>query len=361
MAMGERGSGLQKVSLSALHFSGIDSLVTPLTRGTGAVFKLHHVLPATPMAFAPNRHLEIAPEFLDRTIRLVLERGYHIVSLDEARARLAEGDLDRPFVCFTFDDGYRDILEHAYPVFKRHEQPFAVYVASDLADGRGDLWWRALEYLLREVDLIELRIDGVMRRFSCKRPGAKSRAYGAIHRWLRHLTERDAREIVADLCRMHEVDVSGLCRELTMSWDEIRELARDPLVTIGGHTRSHVPLGQLSYAEARAEIAASRARVEREVGRPCHHFSFPDEGDGNAGPRDFELAREAGLVTAVTARKGLLKPHHGAALNALPRVAINGDFQKPRYVKVLLSGVPFALLRASEWLAPRRPSASAPA
>jgi peptidoglycan/xylan/chitin deacetylase (PgdA/CDA1 family) len=355
------GSGLQKVSLSALHYSGIDSLVTPLTRGTGAVFMLHHVLPATPMVFAPNRHLEVTPEFLDRTIRLVLERGYDVISLDDARARFTEGDLDRPFVCFTFDDGYRDVLHHAYPVFRRHERPFAVYVASDFADGRGDVWWRAFECLLRETDAIELKIDGVQRRFSCRRPGAKSRAYKVIHRWLSALPERDAREIVADLCRKHDVDVSGLCQELAMSWDEIRELARDPLVTIGAHTRSHLPLGQLSYAEARVEIETSRARTEHEVGRPCRHFSFPAGSGGGAGPREFELVRESGLITAVTAGNGLLKPNHATALASLPRVALNGDFQKPRYVKVLLSGAPFALWRTSGRLALRRPSASASA
>ena len=97
------------------------------------------------------------------------------------------------------------------------------------------------------------------------------------------------------------MDVSGLCSELAMSWDEIRQLAHDPLVTIGAHTRRHIPLGQLSYAEARVEIVESCARVAREIGRPCRHFSFPE---GDAGPREFELAREAGLSTGVPRGKG---------------------------------------------------------
>jgi peptidoglycan/xylan/chitin deacetylase (PgdA/CDA1 family) len=140
-----------------------------------------------------------------------------------------------------------------------------------------------------------------------------------------------------------------------MNWAEIRELARDSLVTIGAHTRRHVPLGPLSYAEARAEIAESCARVGRETGRPCRHFSFPD---GGVGLRDFELAREAGLATAVTSQSGLLKPHHASAMDALPRIALSGDLQKPHYVKVLLSGAPFALDCPSRWSGLRRPSAS---
>lgn len=353
--MGGRGSSIQKASLSALHYAGIDSLAAGLSRGTSAIFALHHVRPAMPMAFAPNRHLEVKPEFLDRTIRLVMDRGYDVISLDDARARLAESDLARPFVCFTFDDGYRDVLQNAYPVFKRYQRPFAVYIASDFGDGHGNLWWRALENLVRNVDALELKIDGTLQHFACKRPAGKMRAYVAIHRWLRRQSEYDAREIVADLCQRHEIDVSGLCGELAMSWAEVRELARDPLVTVGAHTRRHVPLGLLSYAEARAEIGESCARVERETGRPCRHFSFPD---GAVGPRDFQLAREAGLSTAVTSNSGLLKPHHVSAMDALPRIALNGDLQKPHYVKVLLSGAPFTLENASRRLGLRRPSAT---
>jgi peptidoglycan/xylan/chitin deacetylase (PgdA/CDA1 family) len=359
--MGRRGSGILKASLSALHFSGIDNLLGPLTRGTGAVFMLHHVLPATPLAFAPNRHLEVTPEFLDRVIRLVIARGFDIVSLDDAQVRLREGALGHPFVCFTFDDGYRDTFHHAYPIFRRHGLPFAVYVASDFADGRGDLWWLALEQLLRKTETIELRIAGDMRRFSCRRPGEKTRAYRTIHQWLQQVPEADARGIVADLCRAHGLDVSGLCSELVMDWDELRDLARDPLVTIGAHSRSHLPLSQLSYAESRFEIEQSIARIEREIGRPCRHFSFPCRGDGGAEPREFELAREAGISTAVTARSGLLRPDHGLALAALPRIALNGELQKPRYVKVMLSGAPFALWALAGRLYPRGVPADAAA
>ena len=359
-AMGRHGTGILKASLSALHFSGVDNLLTPLTCGTGAVFMLHHVLPATPLAFAPNRHLEVTPEFLDRVIRLVIARGFDIISLDDVRTRLGEGELDHPFVCFTFDDGYRDTLHHAYPIFKRHGLPFAVYVASDFADGRGDLWWLALERLLRKVEGVEIRIAGVMRRFRCRRPGEKTRAYRAIHRWLQQQPEIEARSIVADLCRAHDFDVSGLCRELVMDWDELRDLARDPLVTIGAHSRSHLALSQLSFAESRFEIEQSIARTEREIGRPCRHFSFPYGNDGCVGLREFELVAEAGIATAVTARGGLLRPDHGQALAALPRLALSGDLQKPRYVKVMLSGAPFAMRKLAGWIQPRG-AAEAPA
>ena len=88
---------------------------------------LHQVAPGAPAAFEPNRILRVTPDFLDQTIRQVLEAGFDIISLDDVAARLAGPTHERPFVAFTLDDAYRDNLVHAYPVFKRYGLPFAVY------------------------------------------------------------------------------------------------------------------------------------------------------------------------------------------------------------------------------------------
>ena len=133
-----------------------------------------------------------------------------------------------------------------------------------------------------------------------------------------------------------------------MNWDEIRQLASDPLVTIGAHTRRHYALAKLTLADARAEIGESVRRLEREIGQPCRHFSYPYGDEASAGQREFDLVKELGLKTGVTTRKGLIHPRHASELTALPRVSLNGDYQKPRYVKVLLSGAPFALFNVMQ-------------
>ena len=46
-----------KAALSALHYSGADSMIAPLTRGIGAIFMLHNVRPEKPNSFEPNRIL----------------------------------------------------------------------------------------------------------------------------------------------------------------------------------------------------------------------------------------------------------------------------------------------------------------
>jgi len=341
--MSQRTTTLRKVLLSALYYSGADNLIEPLTRGIGAIFMLHHVRPEKPNLFEPNRILNVTPHFLEPAIRQARASGFEIISLDEAHFRLVEGDY-RPFACFTFDDGYRDNLEYAYPIFKRHGLPFAVYVPSDYPDGRGNLWWLALEKAILELNALSAKIDGGPRRLRCGTPAEKDATFHTIYWWLRSIDEDDARAFVRELCEGIDFDTETLCADLMMTWEEVRQMAADPLVTIGAHTRRHYALAKLTLAEARAEMEESVRRIERETGRACRHFSYPYGDESSAGPREFGLAKELGLTTGVTSRKGLIHREHSSTLTALPRVSLNGDYQHPRYVKMLLSGVPFAVL-----------------
>ena len=127
-----------------------------------------------------------------------------------------------------------------------------------------------------------------------------------------------------------------------MDWEDLAKLAADPLVTIGAHTRRHFALAKLTLPEARDEIVHSLQRIERELGKPCRHLSYPYGDERSAGEREFQLASELAIRTAVTTRKGLIQRRHASAPTALPRVSLNGDYQHPRYVKVFLNGAPFA-------------------
>lgn len=341
---------LLRSTLSALHYSGADRLAAGWTRGVGVIFMLHHVRPPQERSFAPNRILEITPAYLDLVIGFVVDQGFEVVALDDAHARLSEGDFDRPFACFTFDDGYRDNRQHAHPIFRRYGLPYTVYVPGDFPDGTGDLWWLKLERVIGSVDRIELRMNGVLRSFDCSEPGKKYRAFDTIYWWVRALPELECRHLVNELCRRYDVDVDDLCRDLVMTWDELRSLAADPLVTIGAHTRRHMAVGKLNSGEAQLEIVEGRRRLEVELGRPVHHFAFPYGDATSAGQRDFILARELGFKTAVTTRKGLIHRHHTSSMHSLPRLSLNGDYQNLRYLKVMLSGLPFAIWNLTQHL-----------
>ncbi len=332
-----------KAGLTTLFYTGGHRVIAPLTQGVGAIYMLHHVTPEPQRAFEPNRILRITPEFLERSIQVTLDSGFDIVSLDEAHYRLAEGAFERPFACFTFDDGYRDNLTYAYPIFRKYNLPFAIYVPSAFPDGDGDLWWLTLQSVIDKIDRVKLKMDGVVREFECATPIAKDAAFEEIYWWLRQIAESEARAVVHDLARSAGIDWREHGRTLPMSWDEIRKLASDPLVTIGSHTRQHYALAKLTEAEARQEIELGTERLTRELGKRPVHLAYPYGSAEAAGVREFRLVKELGYRTAVTTRKGLIYAEHGEHLTALPRVSLNGDYQDERYLRVFLTGAPFAV------------------
>ncbi len=357
--MSRKSTRLLKAALSALHYTGTGGMLARYTGGDGVIFTLHHVRPEAPEPFEPNRILKITPEFLETVIQRVIEDGFEVLSLDEIPGRLANPEGRRPFACFTFDDGYRDNRDFALPVFKKFGLPFGLYVPTDYPDRKGDLWWLTLEAVIRAATSVAVTQGGKVRHFATGSTAEKETAYYDIYWWLRRLPEIESRAIVAGLAAQHGIDGVKLANECLMTWDELRDLSREPLVTIGAHTCSHFALAKLSDDDARREIVDSVARLEQELGKPCRHFSYPYGDATSAGPRDFALAADLGLTTAVTTEKGLIHAHHRAALTALPRVSLNGDYQDSRYLKVLLSGAPFAFRDVVKRLAGARPRQAA--
>jgi peptidoglycan/xylan/chitin deacetylase (PgdA/CDA1 family) len=330
--------------MEALYFSGAHRMLRPLLGGVGAILTLHHVRPPREDAFQPNRLLEVSPQFLEEVIRELRRSDFDIVTLDEMHRRLKEQDFRRRFVCLTFDDGYRDNAQHALPILRHYDVPFAIYIPTSFPDRAGELWWLTLEAVIARVSRLALVMDGEDRRYDCHSTEAKYELFEHIYWWLRSLdTEEELRETVRDLGARYGVDSGAICRDLCMTWDEIAELARNPLATIGAHTVNHVMIKKATDAAVRSEMQLSASTIEAALGRRPLHFSYPVGDRTSAGPREFRITAEVGFRTAVTTRPGVLFPEHAAHLTALPRISLNGEYQRLRYAKVLLSGAATAL------------------
>lgn len=325
--------------------TGAHRLAAPFTRGPGAILMLHRVAAGPPgrPGYAPNAGLTITPDFLDATLGLVRRLGFALVDLDEAVRRLEEGRCDEPFCAVTFDDGYRDTLTLAAPILRRHGAPWTVYVTPGFADRTARLWWRELEEAIAALDRVETVIGGESLSLPAAGAAEKSSAFEAVYWRLRARPEPELLDAVAGLAAAAGLDPYAFAEAECMGWDELAELAADPLCTIGAHTMTHPRLATLPETAARVEMAQSRAVLEERLGRVVRHFAYPVGDPTSAGPREFALARELGFTSAVTTRPGMLFPEHAGALTALPRVSVSGQWQEIGYLDILLTGAPFAL------------------
>ena len=339
-------AAILKSSLDLLYYSGASALFGRLCSGTGAIFMLHHVFPGGGLkeGFAPNAGIELTPEFLDAVIRMVRKRGFDLVSLEEAVRRIEAGTGNASrFATFTLDDGYRDNLLYAKPVFDAHDCPYAIFVAPSINDGTCQLWWRGLEHAIASTDRVEAYIGGQRFDLAARTPAEKQEAWLRLYWPVRNLEQHSQRDWIATFCERHGVDLGRICTDAAMTWTELRQIAAEPLCTIGAHTINHYAVSQLPPEEALNEMVKSADRIESELGQRPEYFAYPYGDEHSAGPRDFDLARQAGFRAAVTTRKGMIYPGHRHHLTGLPRVSLSGSFQELRYVKTLLTGVPFTI------------------
>lgn len=327
-----------------LWLSQLPVLLRRLSQSRGVIFTLHRVLPDAPAAFSPNAILQVRPDFLGFVIERLRALDIDIVSLDEAIERLAAQSRGRNFVVFTFDDAYRDNLQFALPILKANNCPFTLYVPTKLVDGVGEVWWQALEDIIARQRGIAIPGDGENELFDCASLAGKHQTYARLYGRMRQMPEADRVVLIRNLARDYGFDLELHCRSLIMDWQELRQFADDPLCIIGAHTVHHYELAKLPAEQARSEIVQSVDILKAQLGRAPTHLSYPIGGPASAGPREYGLARELGLRSAVTTRPGGLYGRHRDSLHALPRVSLNGLFQSRRYVDVFATGSLFTWL-----------------
>jgi peptidoglycan/xylan/chitin deacetylase (PgdA/CDA1 family) len=325
----------------AIAATGADRRLSSFARGRGVILMLHHVRPWRPRTFAPNRVLEITPEFLDFALSELRREGFDIIPLDAVPDRLRRDRAGQPFAALTFDDGYRDNVEHAWPILMRHRAPWTIFITTEFADGTGRLWWVELERAIALKDRVTFALGGERLELPTRTVREKQAAFDIVHARVRAGPQELLRGLMASLAEGAGSRADCLAVDLCLNWKEIQSLAGESNVTIGAHTISHPILALLDRAAASREISCCKAQLEERLGRPVRHLAYPYGDPAAVGVREVGLARQAGFVTAVTSRPGHVFGDHGNHLHALPRVSINGLFQSESALRALLSGVPF--------------------
>ncbi|KOF12917.1 polysaccharide deacetylase [Ensifer adhaerens] len=311
--------------------------------GRGALFTLHHVRPRVARAFEPNAHLEITPEFLDAAIARLKRDGYRFIALDELPAALAGKD-GAPFACFTLDDGYRNNLDHALPVFERHGVPFTVFVTGGFVDRTHTLWWETLADLLSATSRFQFNFGSGVEVLEAKSAADKQAVFGRMAGYIHSRDESSAVAALDATALEHGIDAAAIAKALTLDGAGLRRLIESPFASLGAHTISHRAIARLSEDHAAQEIEASAARIEAIAGKRPRSFAYPYGDRPAVSPRDHRLVADLGFTVAVTTMPGTVAA--ATPLHALPRISLNGHFQRPRYVSALASGIPFRLARS---------------
>ncbi|WP_275789377.1 polysaccharide deacetylase family protein [Pararhizobium gei] len=326
--------------LEAARLAGLAGLMGS-ARGRGAIFTLHHVRPKAKRVFEPNAHLEITPGFLETAIVQLKRCGYIFLALDALPAHLASND-PRPAAVFTLDDGYRNNLDHAAPIFFKHGVPFTVFVTGGFVDRTDILWWEVLADLLERNTSLKYRFDNSLETLPARTQDQKQTAFDRIAAFTHAIDEAAAIGRLRHAAELCGLDCIRMTADLVMDEAGLKTLIENPLASLGAHTITHRALARLTDGAARSEMDRSAQRVEAITGRRPSTFAYPYGDTVSVSPREYRLARDLGFTAAVTTQPGTLSSSQDLA--ALPRISLNGHFQKAAYVGALASGIPFKLM-----------------
>ncbi len=255
--------------------------------------------PAEPgMEFDPAV-FSATPEMFDRQMRWV-SANFNVIGIPDLLAHMDGGPRlpERPLL-ITFDDGYRDNHELAFPVLRGLNLPAVIFLATGAIGTDRVMWWDELRFLLLRTERTGADLPLVGPR---SLHGAPSRTSARME-LLAALKAVTDDERVAAMANLREVLGVGAPRPQTplfMDWDAVAELVANR-VECQPHTVDHPILIRVDGDRARREISESAAEIARRTGRPSVAFAYPN---GDWSTDVMRAVGEAGMRLAFTMRLG---------------------------------------------------------
>ena len=290
-----------------------------------AVLTFHRVAP--PDGVVPGL-LSATPDGFARILDRVASE-FHVVSVEDVLERERGGPgLPPKSLLLTFDDGYRDVADHAWPALVARGLPAVLFVPSAFP-GRAEaaFWW---ERAWAAIDATRRPVVTVGADSLPVRTGAeKVAAYRAVRALLKAGPHQDIEDLVSAL-EDELAGGDGATAEpsgRSLDWAALRRLRQEGLA-LGSHTRTHPLLTRVDRRTMTEEIAGGVDDLARETGSRVPVFAYPsgdvpDDGD--------VILREAGVRLAFTTRRGV---------NDLRRV----DWLRLRRINVAVATPPSLIL-----------------
>ena len=307
-----------------------------LYQGLGQIIVLHRIIPELKKQRLRNTGIEITEQHLEEVIVFFKKRNYDFISLDELPAYL-QGKHKNKFVIFTLDDGYVDNLTHAYPIFKKHQVPFTIYVTTNFPDRKAVLWWYLLEDLLLKNNKITFEFQGNHMSHSLQSFSEKEKAFNDLRHLIKDQQEEQQAILIDTLFTKNHMPLYEKVEDLALSWDQILQLNADPLVTIAAHTVTHPSFKAISDAEILNEVEQSVEILESKLDAKIEHFAYPYGSPVEVGQREVELLARTRIKTATTGRNGNIMAEHHDHLLVLPRLYV-GPLTTEKYLANFING-----------------------
>lgn len=253
-----------------------------------------------------------------------IQQHFRVVSVGEVLAWLRGGQL-LPLnpALITFDDGYYDNFQYAFPILQQRRLPAVIYLATDYINSATPFYWDLIAYSFYHTTQTgaDLPLIGPQQWSNVAGRTAVMRLW--IDR-LKTIPDQEKWSLVRQLPQILGVTVPAAAfAGLHLTWDNVRCMVAAG-IDMGAHTQSHPILTRVSLEQARSEVVGSKAKIEAELGRPITTFAFPNGQPPDFNPELQAMLRQVGFEAAFTLRPGPTSLHEVRHTPlAIRRVAIS--------------------------------------
>jgi len=287
----------------------------------GAILMFHRIDTPDANGIWYNEHLKIAPSVIEEMSIYARDKGCEFVPLEEIARKRHLWEHPRRLIAITLDDGYRDNYTNGGSLFRRLNMPYCIYVCTEMVEGKMLYWWEILEWLvIREERITINHPDGTEQTFDCSTSSNKEQAFLDIRDVILHLPQDRLSEQIKVLFSRYDIDYNLGNDTLGLTWDQVRELAKDPLCTIGNHTYSHLAFSGCSDQDIEDDIHRAETEMKAHTGYEMCHFAFPFGEAAAVSQHDIDLVKRLGYKTSATTKDGFVC--YGTDKLELPRIFV---------------------------------------
>lgn len=235
-----------------------------------------------------------------------VKQHFNVIDLDTLRKHVTQDHPlpSRPLL-ITFDDGYIDNYEHAYPVLRERDLPAVFFLVSEWVGSNYRPWWDRGNALFLHTTQERATLPLIGAR-DLSTPEARARAREDLFRQLKTLPNTDRAEQVAALADVLAVTLPEKPAPRFLNWDQARELVANG-VACQPHTMTHPILTRIPLADVEQEVRASAERIVAETGVTISAFAYPNGTIHDYNPAIMQTVRELDIPLAFTLTPGPLR------------------------------------------------------
>jgi len=320
--------GRAEALAAALDRTGLGSILARVPAWRGVLALTYHRIGRPDGGVHDPALWSATQEQFDAQLRF-LARHVEVVSGDELPLALAQ--RRGRHVALTFDDGYRDNYELAYPVLRAHGLPATFFLTTGFLDRPHVAWWDEISWIVRSSRREAIDADGWLS--APVRLGAGDRRAAARALVERYWSLPAARtepylDWLARACATGRADPAAAA-STWMTWGMVREM-RAGGMAFGAHSVDHPVLARCTGDAQALEIGGSVARVREQLGEPVSLFAYPVGGRGTFDATTRARLRDAGITHAFSFYGGHRRPGGHDPLD-IPRAFVGPAISPARF------------------------------